>query len=335
MTRFPTPRPARRTTLGTLAALAAVAAAAPLTVAAQAAWPTKPVRIVVPYGPGSSPDVLVRIMSERLQPRLGQTIIVENRAGAGGNTGTDHVAKAAPDGYTFLVSTNGPLVYSTVFNKKLPYDPFKDFVPVTLAGSQPNVCAVSNDLGVSDVKGWIAKMREHPGKYNFASTGVGSMSHLSIEILKLKTNSYAVHLPYASSPQAITAVIQGDVQFACVPPVAVMPQAKAGRVKALAVTTKNRSPLAPDLPTMAESGFPEIQAMAWMAIVAPAKTPPEIVKRMNEEMVAVLKDPEVRARLAVAYMEPIGSTPEELAAFMREERDRWAPVIKHAGLSAD
>jgi tripartite-type tricarboxylate transporter receptor subunit TctC len=346
MTATPPPHPhpgQRRTStqaksLGALSAsiaAACLAAALPMTASAQADWPTKPVHIVVPYGPGSSPDVLVRIMAERLQPRLGQTIIVENRPGAGGNTGTDHVAKSAPDGYTFLVSTNGPLVYSTVFNKKLPYDPFTDFAPVTLAGGQPNVCAVSNDLGVSDVKGWVAKMRQNPGKYNFASTGVGSMSHLSIEILKLKTDSFAVHLPYASSPQAITAVIQGDVQFACVPPVAVMPQAKAGRVKALAVTTKNRSPLTPDLPTMAESGFPEIQAMAWMAIVAPAKTPPEIVTRMNREMVAVLKDPEVRQKLAVAYMEPIGSTPQELADFMREERDRWAPVIRHAGLRAD
>jgi len=321
-------------------ALALAAALLPLALvqgaAAQAAWPTKPVRIVVPYGPGSSPDVLVRIMAERLGPRLGQPLVVENRPGAGGNTGTDHVAKAAPDGHTFLVSTNnGPLVYSTVFNPRLPYDPFKDLAPVTLAGVQPNVCAVSNSLGVSDVKGWVEQMRKNPGRYNFSSTGVGSMSHLSVEILKLKTNSFAVHLPYASSPQAITAMIQGDVHFACVPPVAVMPQAKAGRVKALAVTSKTRSALAPELPTMAEMGFPEIQALAWMAIMAPARTPPEIVERMNREMVAVLKMPEIKEKMAVAYMEPVGSTPKELADFMAEERQRWAPVIKHAGLKAD
>jgi tripartite-type tricarboxylate transporter receptor subunit TctC len=144
-----------------------------------------------------------------------------------------------------------------------------------------------------------------------------------------------VHLPYASSPQAITAMIQGDVHFACVPPVAVMPQAKAGRVKALAVTSKTRSALAPELPTMAESGFPEIQALAWMAIMAPARTPPEIVERMNREMVAVLKMPEIKEKMAVAYMEPVGSSPKELADFMAEERQRWAPVIKHAGLRAD
>ena len=315
--------------------LVALAAALPLAATAQEAWPARPVRIVVPYGPGSSPDVLVRIVAEKLQPRLGQTIVVENRPGAGGNTGTDHAAKSAPDGYTFLVSTNGPLVYSTVFNPKLPYDPFKDLAPVTLAGQQPNVCAVSNSLGVDSVKDWIAKMRQNPGKYNFASTGVGSMSHLSVEILKLKAQSYAVHLPYASSPSAMTAIVQGDVHFACVPPVAVMPLAKAGRVKALAVTTRKRSSLVPELPTLAESGFPEIQAQAWMAIMAPAQTPAAIIQKMNQEMVAVLQDPEVVRKLATAYMEPVGSSPQELAAFMREERERWAPVIKYAGLRAD
>jgi tripartite-type tricarboxylate transporter receptor subunit TctC len=300
--------------------------------AAQTPWPSRPIRIVVPYGPGSSPDVLVRAFSDKLGQRLGQAVVVDNRPGAGGNTGTDHVAKAAPDGYTFLVSTNGPLVYSTVFNPKLPYDPFKDLAPVTLAGGQPNVCAVSNDMNVSDVKGWVAAMKANPGKYNFASTGVGSMSHLSVEILKLETNSHAVHLPYSSSPNAILAVLQGDVQFACVPPVAVMPQAKAGKLKALAVTTGKRSAIVPELPTLKESGFPEIQALAWMAIMAPAGTPMPIIERMNKEIVAILKEPETEQKLATSYMEAIGSTPEELSAWMNEERKRWAPVIKHVGL---
>lgn len=302
---------------------------------AQTAWPSKPVRIVVPYAPGSSPDVLVRILSDKLGQRLGQPIVVDNRAGAGGNNGTDHVAKSAPDGYTFLVSTNGPLVYSTVFNPKLPYDPFKDLAPVTLAGGQPNVCAVSNSMNVTDVKGWIAAMKKDPGKFNYSSTGIGSMSHLSVEILKLKNNSFAVHLPYASSPAAIMAILQGDVQFACVPPVAVMPQAKAGKIRAIAVTTATRSALVPDLPTLKEAGLPDIQALAWMAIMAPAKTPPEIISRMNREIVAILKEPETQRKMATSYMEPIGSTPEELAKWMIEERDRWAPVIKHVGLTAD
>jgi tripartite-type tricarboxylate transporter receptor subunit TctC len=303
--------------------------------AAQTKWPARPIHIVVPYAPGSSPDVLARLLTDKLAQRLGQPVIVDNKAGAGGNTGTDFVAKAAPDGYTFLVSTNGPLVYSTVFNPKLPYDPFKDLAPVTLAGGQPNVCAVSNDMKVNDVKGWVQAMKDNPGKYNYSSTGVGSMSHLSVEILKLKTNSFAVHLPYPSSPAAILAILQGDVQFACVPPVAVMPQAKAGKLKAIAVTTAKRSALAPELPTLKESGFPDIQALAWMAIMAPAKTPPEIINRMNKEIVAILKEPDTQQRLTTAYMEAIGSTPEELTKWMIEERDRWAPVIKHVGLKAE
>ena len=315
--------------------LAAALCAATLTAMAQSNWPSRPIRFVVPYAPGSSPDVLVRIFSDKLGKTLGQPVVVENRAGAGGNTGTDHVAKAAPDGYTFLVSTNGPLVYSTVFNSKLPYDPFKDLAPVTLAGVQPNVCAVSNELKVDSVKGWVDAMKKDPGKFNYSSTGVGSMSHLSVEIVKLKSDSYAVHLPYASSPLAVLAIMQGDVQFACVPPVAVMPQAKAGKLKAIAVTSAKRSKLAPELPTMAESGFPDIQALAWMAIMAPAKTPPEIVNRMSREIAAILAEPESQQKLAVAYMESVGSTPEELAKWMVEEHQRWAPVIKHVGLKTD
>ena len=320
----------RRTLLLAAALCAAIAPAA-----AQSNWPTRPIRFVVPYGPGSSPDVLVRLFSDKLGKALGQPVVVENKPGAGGNTGTDFVAKAAPDGYTFLVSTNGPLVYSTVFNPKLPYDPFKDLAPVMLAAVQPNVCAVSNDLKVNDVKGWVEAMKKEPGKYNYSSTGVGSMSHLSVEIVKLKSDSYAVHLPYASSPLAVMAIMQGDVQFACVPPVAVMPQAKAGKVKAIAVTSAKRSKLAPELPTMAESGFPDIQALAWMGLMAPAKTPPEIINRMNKEIAAILNEPDTQQKLAVAYMESVASTPEEMGKWMVEERNRWSPVIKHVGLTAD
>ena len=318
--------------------LAAALCAAALPAAAQSTpsnWPSRPIRFVVPYAPGSSPDVLVRLFSDKLGKTLGQPVVVDNRPGAGGNTGTDHVAKAAPDGYTFLVSTNGPLVYSTVFNPRLPYDPFKDLAPVMLAGFQANVCAVSNDLKVDDVKGWVAAMKKDPGKYNYASTGVGAMSQLSVEIVKMKTDTYAVHLPYASSPLAVLALLQGDVQFACVPPVAVMPQAKAGKLKAIAVTSAKRSKLAPELPTLAESGFPDIQALAWMAIMAPARTPSEIIQRMNREIAAILNEPETQQKLAAAYMESVASTPQELAQWMADERKRWAPVIRHVGLSAN
>lgn len=298
-------------------------------------WPQRPVRIVVPFAAGSSPDILARIVNDKLSARIGQPLIVDNKPGAGGNTGTDQASKSAPDGYTFLLSVNAPLVYNTILYKNLPYDPFKDLVPVSLAATTPNVCAVSNSMNVDSVKGWLAAMKQNPGKYNFASTGSGSISHLGVELIKLKTQSFAVHIPYASSGQAVTAIIQGDVHYACLPPVTVMPQAKAGRLKALAVTSAERSALLPDLPTLRESGLPDIQAVPWFAYMAPKGAPPDVVQRMSREIAAVLKDPETQKRLQTAYFDGVGSTPEALGKFMGEELRRWKPVIERAGLKAD
>ena len=230
---------------------------------------------------------------------------------------------------------NAPLVYNTILYKNLPYDPFKDLVPVSLAATTPNVCAVSNSMGVDSVKGWLAAMKKNPGKFNFASTGNGSISHLGVELIKAKTQSFAVHIPYASSGQAVTAIVQGDVQYACLPPVTVMPQAKAGRLKALAVTSAERSALLPDLPTLRESGLPDIQAVPWFAYMAPKGTPNDVVQRMSREIAAALKDPETVKRLQTAYFDPVGSTPEGLSKFMDEELRRWKPVIDRAGLKPD
>ncbi|MEO5881738.1 MAG: tripartite tricarboxylate transporter substrate binding protein, partial [Caldimonas sp.] len=246
-------------------------------------WPNRPIRIVIPYGAGSSPDVFARLIAEKIGPRLGQQVLVDNRPGAGGNTGTGAVAKSPGDGYTFVVSTNGPLVYNTVIYKKLGYDPFTELRPVTMGGSQANVCAVRSDSGINSLGDLVKAMRASPGKFNFASTGVGSLSQLGVELLKAKTDTFAVHIPYASSPLAILALLQGDVQFACVPAVAVMPQVKAGKLRPLAVSTAKRSALTPEIPTMKEAGLPEIENMAWMAVMAPASTPNEIVERMNQE----------------------------------------------------
>jgi len=313
----------------------AVAALFAVTGAQAQEWPQRPVRIVVPFAAGSSPDILARIVNDKLSARIGQPLIVDNKPGAGGNTGTDQVSKASPDGYTFLLSVNAPLVYNTILYKNLPYDPFKDLVPVSLAATTPNVCVVSNSMNVDSVKGWLAAMKQNPGKYNFASTGNGSISHLGVELIKLKTQSFAVHIPYASSGQAVTAIIQGDVQYACLPPVTVMPQAKAGRLKALAVTSAERSALLSDLPTLRESGLPDIQAVPWFAYMAPKGTSPEIVQRMSREIAAVLKDPETQKRLHTAYFDGVGSTPEALGKFMGEELRRWKPVIERAGIKAD
>ena len=307
-----------------------------LTATAQpAAWPTKPVKLIVPYGAGSSPDVLARIIGDKLAPRLGQPVVVENRPGAGGNNGTGAVSKGAADGYTFVVSTNGPLVYNTVLYKKLPYDPFNELRPVVLAGGQANVCAVRADAGINTLKDLVAAMKKHPGTFNFSSTGVGSLSHLGVELLKVKTDTYAVHIPYASSPLAVLAILQGDVQFACVPAVAVLPHVKSGKLRTLAVSTAQRSQLTPDIPTMKETGLPEIENMAWMAVMAPAGTPTEIVQRLNREINAVLAMPEVREKMHAQYMEPIGGTPEALQSFMLQEQRVMTPVIKRTGISID
>ena len=307
-----------------------------LTATAQpAAWPTKPVKLIVPYGAGSSPDVLARIIGDKLAPRLGQPVVVENRPGAGGNNGTGAVAKGAADGYTFVVSTNGPLVYNTVLYKKLPYDPFNELRPVVLAGGQANVCAVRADAGINTLKDLVAAMKKHPGTFNFSSTGVGSLSHLGVELLKVKTDTYAVHIPYASSPLAVLAILQGDVQFACVPAVAVLPHVKSGKLRTLAVSTAQRSQLTPDIPTMKETGLPEIENMAWMAVMAPAGTPTEIVQRLNREINAVLAMPDVREKMHAQYMEPIGGTPEALQSFMLQEQRVMTPVIKRTGISID
>ncbi len=304
-------------------------------VLAQANWPSRPIKLVVPYGPGSSPDVIARIISEKLSTRLGQPVIIDNRVGAGGNTGTGAVAKAAGDGYTFVISTNGPLVYNTVLYKKLSYDPFTELRPVILAGGQSNVCAVRSDTGINTLTDLINAMRSKPGQFNFSSTGIGSLSQLGVELLKVKTDTFAVHIPYVSSPLAIMAVLQGDVQFACVPAVAVLPQVKAGKMRALAVSTAKRSQFLPDVPTMKEAGFTGIENVAWMAVMAPATTPSDIVQRVNQEINAILAMPDVKEKLYGQYMEPIGGTESELKSFMLQELRVMSPVIKRTGVTID
>ncbi|WP_255250105.1 Bug family tripartite tricarboxylate transporter substrate binding protein [Polaromonas sp. AET17H-212] len=334
--RFPLTRLLARCTVAATVALATAGAMAQAaSTSSGQAWPNKPVRIVVPYGAGSSPDVIARIVADKLSPRLGQPVIIDNRAGAGGNNGTGAVAKAAGDGYTFVISTNGPLVYNTVLYKKLPYDPFTELRPVVLAGGQANVCAVRADSGITTLKELVDAMKKNPGKFNFSSTGVGSLSQLGVELLKVKTDTFAVHIPYASSPLSILAILQGDVQFACVPAVAVIPQVKAGKMRALAVSTAKRSQLMPDIPTMKEAGLPEIENLAWMAVMAPASTPTDIVRRMNQEINAVLAMPEVKEKLHAQYMEPIGGSEQDLQKFMQQELRVMTPIIKRTGISVE
>ena len=314
-----------------------VAASLPFAVRAQTvdAWPTKTVKIVVPFGPGSTPDLLARLVADYLGKKLGQAFIVENRAGAGGNIGTNMVAHSAPDGYTIGLSITGPLVNNTVLYKKLPYDPFKDLAPVTLAAVQPSVLAVSPTLGVNTAQELLALLKRNPGKYNYASLGAGTVAHLAMELIKSKTGTYIVHIPYPSSPAAVSSIVAGDTQMGTLPPAAVMPLAQAGRLKALAVTTPERSPLMPELPTFKEVGIPGVEATAWLGFVVPSAVPAPLVARLNQELVGALKEPAVADKLRASYMTAAPGTQKEFADFMQAELARWKPVIERAGVTLD
>jgi len=257
---------------------------------------------------------------------------VENKPGASGNLGTDIVAKATPDGSTLGVSIGGPLAINTLLFSRLPYDPRKDIEPVTQLVTQPSVLAVNPALGVNSVADFVALLRKNPGKYNFASIGNGSLSRLAMEAIALKAGAELVHVPYPSSPQAITAVIRNDVQIACLPAIAVTPNAAAGAAKMLAVSTARRSPYLPDVPTLKESGI-DVEADAWNGLIAPAGTPRPIIERISKDVAEVIRQPMLRDKLATQLMEPVGSSPDELRARMDSEIERWAPVIKAANVT--
>lgn len=298
-------------------------------------YPSHAVRLIVPFAAGSTPDVFARIVAEKAAQTLRQPIVIDNRPGAGGNLGTDLVAKAAPDGYTIGASITGPLVNNSVLYKKMPYDPFKDLAPITFGVHQPNVIAVAPSLGVNSMQELFTLLKKNPGKYNYASIGAGSLSHLSMELIKAKTGTYVVHIPYASSPTAVTSVIAGDTQMASLAPLAIMPQVQAGRLKALAISTPQRSPLLPNIPTFKEVGVLDVEATAWIGLVAPARTPQPVIDRLNREFVAAMRDPAIADKLKAQYMEPEPGTPAEFAAFMQAELKRWGPVIRRSGATID
>jgi tripartite-type tricarboxylate transporter receptor subunit TctC len=298
-------------------------------------WPDKPIKFVVAAPAGSSIDVLARVIGEKLRDRVGQSIVVENRPAAGGTAATDFVAKSPPDGYTMLMSFNGPLAFGPHLYTKLPYDPQKDLVPVIITSSQPNVLAVTANLPVNSVKELVAYAKANPGKLNFASVGNGSSSHLTMELLKLTAGIDIVHVPFNGSPPAVTATMQGETQmlFAVMPPL--QAQIQAGRLRALAVTSKTRFPLLPDLPTIAENGFPGFEALAWNGVLVPTGTPGPVVQRLNSEINAILKDAGVKSALNAQGFELIGGTPEDFANLIKSESDKWAPVIAKTGAKID
>ncbi|HJS63053.1 MAG TPA: tripartite tricarboxylate transporter substrate binding protein [Pseudolabrys sp.] len=295
-------------------------------------WPGKNVRIIVPFGAGSTPDIVARLVADGLKQKYPtSSFVVENKPGASGNLGTDAVAKAAPDGSTIGVSIGGPLAINTLLFAKLPYDPHKDIVPITQLVTQPSVLTVNPGLGVNSVAELVSLLKNNPGKYNFASIGNGSLSHLAMEAIAIKAGTQLVHVPYASSPQAVTAVIRNDAQMGCLPAIAVTPQAKMGAVKILAVSTAQRSPYLADVPTLKEAGI-DVEADAWNGLIAPGGTPKSVAEKISRDVSEIIRQPAMREKLATQLMEPVGSSPDELRARMDGEIARWAPVIKAANV---
>jgi tripartite-type tricarboxylate transporter receptor subunit TctC len=297
-------------------------------------WPNKQVRMIVPFGPGSTPDIVTRVIADQLQKRLKQPFVVENKAGAGGNTGTDAVAKAEADGYTIGISIGGPLAINPILFGKLPYDPAKDIAFVTLLATQPNVCAVNSALGIATVPQLVAHLKANPGKLNYGTIGNGSLSHLAVEAILQASGSQAVHIPYASSPAAMTALIRGDVHMVCLPALAVVSQQTNPAIKVLAITTAQRSELVPGVPTLKENGI-DVECDAWNGVIAPAGTPQAIVDRLAQEIGDIVRMPEVREKLITQAMEPIPSTPKEFRARIQADITRWTPIIKAANIKVN
>lgn len=296
-------------------------------------WPARPVRIIVPFGAGSTPDFVARLIAEALHQRLQQPFVVENRPGASGNTGTNAVAKADPDGYTFGISIGGPLAINALLFNALPYDPVKDLAPVTQLVTQPSILTVNVSLGVNSVGELVDALRREPLKHNFASIGVGSLSHLTMEAIAQQSGAAMVHVAYPSSPAAVTALIRNDAQLACLPGISVLSQAQSGALRLLAVSTSRRSALVPDLPTLREAGL-EVEADAWNGLIAPAGTPEFILRKIREEVAYVVNSPAMREKLASQLMEPVGNTADEFRAKIEAERVRWGPVIRAGKIRA-
>lgn len=295
-------------------------------------WPVKPIRLIVPYAAGSTPDIVGRILAENLQAKhSGISVIIENRTGASGNTGTDAVAKAEPDGTTIGISLGGPLAINRLLFSKLPYDPTKDIAPISMLTTLPSVLVVPSSIGVNTVAEFLALVKRNHTTVAFGSIGIGSLSHLTMEAIAQRAGVKLLHIPYAGSPQAVTAVIRGDVQAACLPAISVTPQLATGAVKILAVSTAKRSPHLPDVPTLKESGI-DVESDAWNALIAPGGTPRAIVKAINAEVREILGRPEVREKLKVQLIDAAPSSPEELRARIDAEIKLWADVIKAADI---
>jgi tripartite-type tricarboxylate transporter receptor subunit TctC len=315
-----------------LAAWLAFAAVAP---AAAQPYPSRPIRFVVPFAPGGSTDTLARTLGQKLTDALQQQVVVDNRSGANGNIGMEIVARAAPDGYSIVLGYIANLGIGPGLYAKLPFDPVRDYAPITQLASSPNILVAHPSLPVKSFRELIAYARANPGKLNYASASVASIGHLTGELLNHSAGVHMVHVPYKGSGQAVIDLLGGQVQMMFSGMSSVMQHIKAGKLRALAVTGAQRSPAVPDVPTIAESGFPGFEATAWYGVLAPARTPKAIVSRLHDEIVRALALPEVRERLNSVGFELVGSTPDEFAAFIKSEIAKWTKVVRAAKISAE
>jgi len=318
-----------------IARLLGVVAFALSTFAIAQTWPAKPIKWIVPFAPGGTTDILARTIGEKLTVALGQPVIVENKPGAGGGVGAEFTAKAPPDGYTIMGGTISTHAINASLYKSLPYDPVKDFVPITLIVRLPNLHVINPDIPAKNVAELITLLKANPGKYSFASSGNGTSQHLSGELFKSMAGVDMQHIPYKGSPPALQDVVGGQVAMTFDNITTAWPLAKGGKLRALAVTTAKRSAVAPDVPTLSESGLAGYEIGSWQGVFAPAGTPPAIVKRLNAEIVKIINMPDVKEKLIGLGAEPVGNTSEEFAALVKTEVVKWAEVVKKSGAKVD
>jgi tripartite-type tricarboxylate transporter receptor subunit TctC len=285
-------------------------------------WPSRPIKLVVPFPPGSSPDLIARLVAEPLGRALGQTVIVDNKPGAGGNIGTSAVAKALPDGHTFVFTIQGPLVTAPLLSKNLTYDPVRELAPVTLVAR----------LGAATLADFVRIAKERAGQLNYGSVGNGSAAHLAMEWFKARAGLDIVHVPYQGFPQVVSAILAGQVQAGFMVPGIAIAQIRGGKLNALGVTTLGRSATLPEFASFVEQGYAGFEAISWQAVLAPAGTPQPIIDRMSRELMAIIRSDDVRAKMLAQYFSAAGTAPEALAVLMKSERERWAKVIKAAGV---
>ena len=323
-------KPRRRHLLGGLAALPLLGSF-PMPAIAQTGYPDRPITMVVPFAPGGGTDIVGRILQQNLSERLGQSVLIVNKPGAAGTIATNFVAKAAPDGYTLFLSWDSHAINPIVY-KNLPYDTFKDFAPVTLVARVPQVMGVWGDLPANTLAEFVALAKREPGKLNYASVGPGNSNHLMSEYFHRLAGIQLMHVAYKGGGPSIVAMLSGEVAYSFLSYASLRGNIKSGKLKALTVTGTRRIADMPDVPTMAEAGFPGFEAYAWIGVFAPAGTPPAIIDRLNRELVTVLKTPEIAAKLADVGAEPVGSTPAALDTYVRSEHDKWAKLVKDANI---